>query len=566
MINRNQNTDTPIKNALSAIRTMVWYAILTSSASAALSVWISFFSLNVLDKAIPSGNLDTLGAFTFLVIVAYLVNSAITGGRAFVMSKISSWFEYKIADAVLHNAIKTSLVAKSNAGSQSIRDLQTLCNYIASNAPVMLIDAPWSLVFTIILFLIHPMMGTLALIGSIAIIIVGVVNERYTKKLVEKHNENFIASMKYVDNLTRGAEVLESMGMSRRGVEIWHKINLKVNESRIDNSKRQAFATEFSKLVRGILQVFTTLTGAYLVIKGEITSGAMITGSTLVSKALEPWGNALNAVKNVLNVKKAYERLNSGFRSFVHDEELMQMPATEGVVSIENVYYAPHGSNTYFIKAINMHMKPGQVCALIGPSGSGKSTLLSIIAGAKEPGLGIVRIDGSDRKNLRKEDLGSSIGYLPQDVQLLSGTVKMNISRLDADANYEDIIQAAQIVGAHEMITRLPNGYDTDVGVDGSNLSGGQKQAIGLARAFYKMPQIVLLDEAEASLDDSSRVNLVTAIEVLKEQKATVVLVTHNPMMLQLADTVVVMRSGEIVMSGPYAEVTKALQQKQKIQ
>ena len=563
MMQKNNNPTsfglTPLKESLLACRVMVKYILVCGLITNILLLSTSIYSMQVLDRVLSSGSVETLIMLTIVVIIALVLLSLVQGARSFAMTMMGSWFEYRLSKNVFANSIRSALESRANANSQQMRDLQTVKTYLTSPGLISIMDTPWAIIFIIVLFILHTYLGLLAIIGSAIIAAMGIISDRATKPLVEANNEEFIKSMKQVDQATRNAEVIEVMGLLRNINESWNKINDTVQTTQSLLNKRHAIFSEMTKFIRLILQICVTGMGAYLVLKGELSSGAMIASSSLISRALAPFEAVINSWKGYLNCCKAYDRLDRAFMRYIDADNAMSLPVPEGRISLENVYYAPIGSQKHIIKGMNFIIEPGDIVAIIGNSGSGKTSLAKLIVGAWQPILGTVRIDGANIKDWNRQELGQHIGYLPQDIELFSGTVKENIARMNPNPDPEAVIMAAQLAGVHDMILQLPKGYDTEVGIDGSALSGGQRQRIALARTFFGDLKIIVLDEPNASLDSYGEAALAAAIEFAKEKKMTVVIISHRTPILSLASKILMVKDGMIAAFGPKDQVIEQM-------
>jgi len=559
--NNSQNTlgITPLKEALFACRVMVKYILMFGFITNILLLATSIYSMQVLDRVLSSGSIETLVMLTIVVIIALLLLSLIQGARSFSMTMMGSWFENKLSKIVFANAIRSALESRANANSQQLRDLQTVKTYLTSPGLVSIMDTPWAIIFIIVLFILHTYLGLLALFGGAIVIIVGLISDRATKSLIETNNDNFIKSMKQVDQATRNAEIIEVMGLLKNINNSWDKINDKVQTTQSLSNKRQAVFAEITKFVRLVLQICVTGMGAYLVLRGELSSGAMIASSSLVARALAPFEVVINSWKGYVNARKSYDRLDKAFVKHVDADNAMSLPVPEGRISVENIYFAPQGSQKHIIKGMNFIVEPGDVLVVMGNSGSGKTSLAKLMVGAWQPLIGAIRIDGASIKDWNRQELGQYIGYLPQDIELFSGTVKENIARMDTNPDPDAVVMAAQLAGVHDMILQLPNGYDTEIGMDGSTLSGGQKQRIALARTFFGDPKIIVLDEPNASLDSYGEAALAAAIEFAKEKKITVIIISHRTPILSLATKILMVKDGMVAAFGPKEQVMEQM-------
>ncbi|MFK7760738.1 MAG: type I secretion system permease/ATPase [Candidatus Midichloriaceae bacterium] len=561
----NDIPDNPLKEALLSCKVMVKFVLLFGCLINLLMLSTPLFSMQVLDRVLSSQNTDTLLMLTLVIILALSLLGLIQAARAFAMNKMGAWLEDKLSEVVFSNSIRLALESKAMANSQQLRYLQTVKTFLTSPGLISIMDMPWAIIFIIVLFILHTSIGFLALISGVVLIIFGIIADRSTKPLIEMNNENFIKSMRQVDQSTRNAEVIEVMGMKNNIIASWQKMNQDVQKTQNLVTKRQAVFMEITKFFRLVIQISVTALGAYLVIQGQITSGTIIASSSLVGRALAPFEAAINSWKGFVTCRKSYERLKKSFNRYSNDSDRMSLPEPEGAIEAENIYFAPPGVPKHILKGINFSLNKGEVLAIIGPSGSGKTTLAKLLVGISNPSIGAVRIDGASLKDWKKEELGPHLGYLPQDVELFSGTVKENIARMHSDPHYEDVVVAAQLAGVHDMILQLPQGYDSNVGQDGSMLSGGQKQRIGLARTFYGNPKLIVLDEPNSSLDTQGEEALMTAIAVAKEKGITTVIISHKTSILSIVDKILVMKDGMVASFGPKKEVMAKLKEAQSI-
>jgi PrtD family type I secretion system ABC transporter len=557
-----QGQDTPLKEGLLACKVMLKYILFFGCMINLLLLSTPIYSMQVLDRVLSSGNLDTLVMLTLVIILALVLLGFLQGARAFAMNRMGNWFEKKLSETVFASSVNASLISKGNANSQQMRDLQTIKTYITSPGLIAMMDLPWALIFLSVLFVLHKAMGFLTIIGGAILIVVGLIADRATKPLLDKNNDQFIKSMRYVEQSARNAEVVKVMGMLNNVISSWQKLNKKVQTTQSLTVERQAVFTEVTKLVRTIIQISVTGIGAYLCIAepGQFSSGAIIASSSLVGRALSPFEVAINSLKGYINCKKAYERLNGSFVVSTAENTNMSLPEPEGRLEVENLYYAPLGAQKHILKGITFNLNPGETLVIVGPSASGKTTLAKVLVGCYEPSIGSVRIDGASLKDWKPTELGKHLGYLPQDVELFSGSVKENIARMDSDSDPDSVVMAAQLAGIHDMILQLPKAYETEIGPDGSVLSGGQKQRLGLARAFYGSPKLLVLDEPNASLDAVGEQALAAAIEFAKEEKITTILISHRPSILNLADKIMVVKDGMMVAFGAKNELINQVQ------
>ncbi|MDM7322815.1 MAG: type I secretion system permease/ATPase, partial [Gammaproteobacteria bacterium] len=411
----------------------------------------------------------------------------------------------------------------------------------------------------------HWQMGVLALLGALLLLGLALWNEFATRKRLSEANKLAIKANGQVQSNLRNAEVIEAMGMLPAIRERWRRVNREILKLQTDASNSAGRISATTKFVRIALQSLILGLGAYLVIKNEMTAGMMIAGSILLGRALAPVEQLIGVWKSWVGARNSYARLNELLNRFAEPEARTPLPRPRGEVRVESVVATPPGAAAPVLKNINFGVPAGAVLGVIGPSASGKSTLARLLVGVWPAQAGRVRLDGADIHDWDKTQLGPYIGYMPQDIELFDGTVAENIARFGT-INPDALLKAAQMAGVHDMILRLPKGYDTPIGEAGHMLSGGQRQRIALARAIYGDPALVVLDEPNSNLDDVGESALVRAILELKKQGTTVVLITHRPSIISVVDLVLLMRDGTLAAFGPRDQVLAALQQAQQAQ
>lgn len=517
------------------------------------------YSMQVLDRVISSGNTDTLLMLTLVITFSLLLLSLLQIGRSFALTKMSDWIDKQLSSKTFASSVRISLQSKTNVGSQQLRDLQTLRTYLTSPGVLTMVDLPWAIIFIIVLFIIHPWMGFISLIGGAILVGMSILSDKITKPLYETINDESIKNMRQVEQSTRNAEVIEVMGLLPNIIKNWQSQNIKIQSMQSLVGKKQSLLSESSKFIRMLLQILVTGLGAYLVLQGKISTGAIIASSSLMGRALAPFENAIIFWKGFISARKAYDRLSSSHQSVEKEENKMTLPIPEGRINLENVYYSPPNLQQFIIKGVSFSLNPGEILAIIGPSAAGKTTLAKLIAGALEPTNGAVRIDNANLQDWNKYELGLSIGYLPQNVELFNGTIKENIARMSSDALAEEVLIAAQIAGVHEMILKLPKAYDTEIGFDGSILSGGQRQRIALARAFFGNPKILILDEPNSNLDNIGEAALASALNIAKAKRITTIVVSHKNSILNIADKILILQDGSVVQFGTKESMMKPM-------
>ena len=524
----------------------------------------SLYMLQVYDRVLSSRNETTLLMLTLMVLGAFLLMSALEFVRSFVLVRVGAQLDMKMNKRIYTAAFEQNLKqAGSNAG-QALQDLTNIRQFLTGNGLFAFFDAPWFPIYLAVIYLFDPLLGMFALGGTVVLIVLAYVNEVISKKPLAEASTMAIASSNLATNNLRNAEVISAMGMLPNLMSRWFKLHSRFLQLQAEASEKAGIVSALTKFVRMSMQSLILGLGALLVLDGKITPGMMIVGSILMGRATAPVDQLIGIWKNWSSTRSAYQRLNKLLEANPAREAGMSLPKPLGQVSVEAVTAAPPGSPVAVIKNLSFAIAPGDVLGIIGPSGSGKSTLARLLVGVWPAAVGKVRLDGADVYHWNKDELGPSIGYLPQDVELFGGTVSENIARF-GEIDAEKVILAAKRAGVHDMILHFPQGYDTPLGDGGGGLSGGQKQRLGLARAMYDDPSLIVLDEPNSNLDDVGELALVAAIKDLRSRGKTIVLITHRTSALSTTNKLLLLRDGMAQMFGPsgqvLAELAKANQQ-----
>lgn len=515
------------------------------------------YSLQVLDRVIGSGNLSTLLMLSIVIGSVYLVYTLLQIARSFTLIRVGEWLDNKLSPTLFSHAVAAAAKKEGSSASQLLRDFQTVKTFLTSTGINTLFDAPWSIVYIAVIFMIHPYIGIITIVGGILVVTSALLNAVATNRKLGEASEHSIRSMSQADIATRNAEVVEAMGMMKNVSKNWAKYNTSALSCQSVASYRNGIISNFSRFIRNIMQMAVTGTGAYVVVssKGvDMSTGGMIASSILVGRALAPFDNAIEMWKSISSAMKSYQKIQEAFKTSTLRDNAMPISHVEGRLTLEGIYYThptekplPAGVQPkYVINDVSFDLSPGEIVAIIGPSAAGKSTLAKIMTGVWEASAGSVRLDGADIYRWNRTDFGNHVGYLPQGIELFGGSIKQNIARMAEDIDADAVVAAAKMSGAHEMILKFPDGYETDIGVGGSNLSGGQKQRIGLARAFYGNPKLVILDEPNANLDVVGEEALSNALKHAKQQKISVVVISHRPSVLTVVDKVLVVQEGKV--------------------
>jgi ATP-binding cassette subfamily C protein EexD len=550
-----------LTEAIAVCRSSFIYAAVFSMVINFLMLVPAIYMLQIYDRVVPTGNESTLVMLTLIMLGLFVTLGSLEWVRSQILVRVSTRLETLLNQRLYQVAFKQSLFsAGQRATSQPLDDLTSLRQFMTGNGLFAFFDAPWMPIYIAVMFLFHPWYGWAAVFTAIVLIIIAIINEKATNSMLSEANAKAISGRALLNMNLRNAEVIESMGMLENIRRRWQGNSNLVLDLQSRASSKAGLIASLSKIIRLSSQSLILGIGAYLVIQQEITPGLMIAGSILLGRALAPIDLMIGTWKGFVAARNQYKRLNELLMNIPKDEEKMTLPEPEGRIDVEGAVVVPPGSKMPIIKGISFTIEKGKAIAIVGPSGAGKSTLVRALLGIWPTANGKIRLDGADVFAWEREKLGPHIGYLPQDIELFDGTISENIARF-ADVNPEDVVAAAKMADVHEMILRLPEGYDTVIGSAGGALSAGQRQRIGLARALYKTPALVVLDEPNSNLDDSGDQALANAIARLKSMNRTIIIVTHRNNILSLVDNLLILKDGVIAAYGPKDQVLAQLQQ-----
>ncbi len=524
----------------------------------ALILTVPLYMLQIFDRVLASQHYETLVFLTILAIFALIVFGLLDMCRGQILIYTANWLDKKLGP-IAFSKTPDQLLLGNKAARQSLPDLTNLRTFLSSPTLMTLFDLPWAPVFILVIFLLHPILGILATFGAIVLFSIALLNQYLTKKLLDEANESLIQSNAHTQSTLNNAEVIQAMGMLPAIITRWQASNEIGSALASLAAKRTGMLLSASKSIRMILQVLMLATGAYLVVTNQLTAGGMIAGSILMSRALAPIEQGLTAWKSLMTSRQAYLRLKKFFDFPEVRTSTMPLPAPKGLISIEKMYYRLPQSNKFILEPISLNIGAGELVSIIGPSAAGKTSLARLIVGALKPTEGFIRLDNADVFTWERESFGKHIGYLPQSIELFSGTVSENIARME-EPEPQAVIEASKIAGVHDLILQFSDGYDTFLLDQGRQLSGGQRQRIALARALYKRPRVLVLDEPNASLDEAGFSALKNAVAWLKKEKVTTILITHNKELLDLMDKIMVLHSGKVMLYGNKTEVFNQLQ------
>ena len=507
------------------------------------------YMLAVYDVVMPSKSIDTLIFVTLIIILFFVGMALLDYVRSKILLILSSKLDAMINERIYDASFEMALRNPGKNTSQPFNDLNKIKAFLSGAAVLSFFDLPWFPIYIAIMFAFDPIYGIYGIVATLIIFVFTILNSIMTKKHIEHSMKSKSKSDAFLINQLRNAEIVEAMGMRKHLFKRWMKHYYDFLHTNIEAGGKSALYTNISKSFRMMSSSLMYGVGAILAITGHISPGMIIAGAVLLGRALAPISQVTATWKVFVEAKVAYKRLNELLNDFPENEKKLSLPEPKGRIDVNGIVTIPPMSKNPVLKNINLSIFPGDFVGFIGPSGSGKSSLVKTILGIWPVAAGEVRIDGAEINHYNREELGKHIGYLPQDIELFEGTISENISRFQ-EATPEEIIEAAKMAEVHELILKLPNGYDTRIGAGGVNLSGGQRQRIALARALFRKPKIIILDEPNSNLDDVGEEALLKALQKLKGE-STIIVVSHKVNLLQITDKLAVLKDGTLSMFGP---------------
>jgi len=516
------------------------------------------YMLQLYDRVITSRSEDTLIMLTLIVVFLFIIMALLEVARSRLLVKVGNKLDSLLSQRVFDSVFELAQKYPGKASSMPLNDLTQVRQFMTGNGLFAFFDAPWIFIYIAVLFMFHPLFGYFAIFAAIVLVALTIINEYSTKQKLGEANALSRSSSAFVDANLRNAEIVHAMGMKNSIRKIWEERHFGFLNAQNDASNSAGIFSNLSKSLRMLFQSLILGLGAYLAIHGEVTPGMMIAGSIIMGRALAPLDLIIGSWKGFSSARTSFSKLEGLLEEFPKDKEYMQLPAPQGEVLLEGAVVVPPGAAQPSLRGISMMIQKGDVVGIIGPSAAGKSSLARVILGLWPLAAGKARLDKADIFQWDKPILGQYIGYLPQDIELFEGTISQNISRF-GELDSQKVVDAAQRAGVHEMILRLPDGYDTKIGAGGATLSGGQRQRIGLARAIYNDPVLVVLDEPNSNLDDVGEAGLVNAINYLKQIGSTVIIITHRPSILQVTNKIAVIKQGALELYGNTNEVLAQL-------
>lgn len=515
------------------------------------------FMLQIYDRVLTSNSVPTLLALVVIVAACYAYYGFLEYVRARMMVRIGRRIEERLRERVFNAVTAHALRKTPGIGGQPINDLNTIRQFISGQGPFAFLDMPWVPIYLAVIFGMHWMLGAASLVAAATIFTVAVLTEILTRKPIQEATRAQVKASLISDESRRNTEALHALGMLGTVRTRWREVQQKALDEHTAGSDIGGALSGMSRVLRLMIQSGILALGAYLAIYREISPGMMIAASIIMSRALAPVEQAVANWQQFLSARKALERLNTILESVPPEAPRMQLPRPTGRMDVENLIVQMPGSDKPILQGLTFSVEPGQGIGIIGPTGAGKSTLARALVGVTPVSRGYVRLDGATHDQRDPDELGCMLGYLPQDVQLFDGTVAQNIARFQPNANPEKIVEAAKLANVHELIQRLPDGYNTQLLEGGARLSAGQRQRVALARALYGDPVVLVLDEPNSNLDAEGEAALDRAIRHSLERSAAVVVIAHRPSALAAVSQILVLSEGKAAALGPRDEIMR---------
>lgn len=529
------------------------FVLLAGAASLVLNLALlmpALYMMQVFDRVFTSRSIETLVMLTLFVAVALALGYVVDTVRARALAWAGRSLDRELSSLALADTLHEAALKPGTARNESLRDISLLRTFLSGTGILALFDAPWLPIYLLVIGLMHPALGLVAALGSGALFAIGLLTEKLTRERTADGLHRSRAVGQQTQILTRNAEVIAGMGMSEAAIADWRTRHDALLSCRHELSQASTALTAVARIARQALQVVMLGIGAWLVIGAEASAGIMVAATVLLGRALQPVEHLISGWKGLIEARGAWQRLSAAKEHAPVNATRVELPAPTGRLDLEKVVFSFAAERPPLIKDVGFSLAAGESLGIVGPSASGKTTLIRLILGIRQAQAGVVRLDGADITQWNRASLGAHLGYLPQDVELFPGTVAENIARL-GEVDSAAVVDAARLAHAHEMILRLPEGYDTQIGEAGAVLSGGQRQRVALARALYGSPRLIVLDEPNANLDAEGEAALLATFAELKARGATVIMVSHRPALMSQLDKLALLRDGTLEAFGP---------------
>jgi ATP-binding cassette subfamily C protein len=539
------------------------FVMVLTFATNVLVLAIPLYLFQISDRVLTSRSIDTLIMLTLVIAFAVVLQAIFDAVRRFILMRTAVEIAVRLGAPVLSAAAHSSL-HDNGREYQTLGDLQMLRSFLVSGTLISFLDVPFAPLFIVVIFMVHPDFGMIVIGTAVLLMIVAFLNQKATARPFAEANAAQSRANMQLDSMSRNSQIINALAMVPEAVALWGRDTATSMRAQVQAQDRNIMWAAVSRGARMMTQIAMLGWGAYLALQGEITGGMVIAASIIAGRALAPIEGAIEGWNGFILSRAAYDRVTRLMMNSAQRFEKLHLPRPEGRLNVERLLFVPQGTKQVILNGLTFGLNPGDSLAIIGNSGAGKTTLGKMLVGSILPTSGNVRLDLMDLRNWDVRQLGESIGYLPQDVQLFPGTIKANIARMRMDASDADIHRAATLADVHEMIALMPHGYETMVAADGAPLSGGQKQRIGLARAFFGNPRFLVLDEPNSNLDTTGDRALATAIKHAGENGITVVVITQKPSLLGAVDKIMLLADGNIALFGHRQQVLQQLAERNK--
>lgn len=550
-----------IKDLIKRCRGAFWYVFGLTVVTKVLALTPILFMMNMYDRVLASRSGITLISILMIVLGVLLFWTLLEWLQMEMMRRVALRMDWELAPDVFDASFRKYLGRKKVQVSEVLRDLTAVREFLTSTSLIAVMSAPFAVLFIAIGGLFHPLLAVFSFTAVSLMLITAIINKQITTPILKLEQETRAEAEKSATQLLRHSEAVYALGMQRTVRKRWYNKHKQFLQYQVSGRDAAAFIENFAEFLARAIPVLKMALAAFLAIEGLITPGMMIAATMLIAMAMGPLQQLISAWPRFVAVNGAYERLEELLKEENLYRSQMSLPPPEGHLDVRELFALPPASLTPVLSNINFELQPGQVMAIVGPSGAGKTSLVRLLTGVWIPARGHVRLDGVDVYQWNHDELGPCMGYVPQEVGLFEGTVAENIARL-GEVDSEKVVEACKLIEVHTAILALPNGYDTEIGDSGHALSGGMKQRLAIARAFYGKPKFLVLDEPNANLDDPSEQALMRAIRTLKSEGSTIIFVSHRPKLLSVADTMLVIRDGRQIGYGDTREMLSGATQR----
>jgi ATP-binding cassette subfamily C exporter for protease/lipase/ATP-binding cassette subfamily C protein EexD len=548
----------PIEAVLHDCRRTFYFVVLITIVIDFLSITPMLYMMNVMDRAMSPRSEVTLVSLTLLIVALTIFWSAIEWIRTRILVRLSLRLDWDLSADIFDASFRRYVGRKNVNVQQLLGDLSTLRQFLTGQGVLTLIDAPFAVVFVVIGGIFHPYLAIFSLLAMVLMVIAAYLNEKISGPILKAANDANAEASRVAANSLRHAESTLALGMMGAIRQRWYTEHHKYLQNQVNATEASGLTGGISQLINKLMPSLQMALGAYLAMQNLITAGMVMAASMLISKAIGPIQKLMTSWKETVSARQAYERLNALLMSDEKRQDQMQLPPVAGHLVVTKAATVPPGHDKAVLVDIDFELKPGQAVAVVGPSAAGKTCLSRMLIGVWSPARGSVRLDGVEISSWSHDDFGPQIGYVPQEIEFFEGTVAENIARL-GEVDPDKVVQVTKLIGMHETILAFPEGYNTVLGETGFALSGGQRQRLAICRALYGTPKFVVMDEPNANLDEVGESALAHAITYLKSQGSSVIITTHRPRLVGVADNLLVLRNGQQVGFGPADEMINAV-------